>query len=190
MLESLTGKLGKFRPARNILSACLRLSSERQGFALCQIFIFIFNPLLMSFLLGFLAAYCRKLIFLIVVSNQREKIKKKPLITSESFLLSFIPAVAFALDIQPPQQVLRWRSIKSLSCQSPAVSITQCFQNLHLASIHMTLLVGLSYHWVARQLYMKGHKVNENSIKTRLAFSEITKTCSQLNISFIILFFF
>lgn len=78
MLESLTGKLGKFRPARNILSACLRLSSERQGFALCQIFIFIFNPLLMSFLLGFLAAYCRKLIFLIVVSNQREKIKKKP----------------------------------------------------------------------------------------------------------------
>lgn len=107
MLESLTGELGKFRPARNILSACLRLSSERQGFALCQIFIFIFNPLLMSFLLGFVAAYCRKLIFLIVVSNQREKIKKNPLITSESFLLSFIPAVAFALDIQPPQQVLR-----------------------------------------------------------------------------------
>lgn len=52
-LDSLTGKLGKFRRARNVLSACLRLSSERQGFALCQIFIFIFNLLRMSFLLGF-----------------------------------------------------------------------------------------------------------------------------------------
>lgn len=37
---------------------------------------------------------------------------------------------------------------------------------------------------------MKGHKVNENSIKTQLAFSEITKTCSELNISFRIFFFF
>lgn len=107
-------------------------------------------------------------------------------------LLAFIffPAVAFTLDIQPTQQVLIRHSIKSFSCQSPAVSVAQCFQNLHTASIHRTLSVGLSYHWVALQLYMKGHKVNENSIKTLLAFSEITKPCSELNISFSFSFFF
>lgn len=48
----------------------------------------------------------------------------------------------------------------------------------------MTGSVGFSYRWVALQLYMKGHKVNENSIKTLLAFTEITKPCSELNISF------
>lgn len=70
------------------------------------------------------------------------------------------------------------------------MSIAQCFQNLHLASIHMTISVGFSYHWVALQPYMKGHKVNENSIKTLLAFSEITKPYSELNISFSVVFFF
>lgn len=62
-------------------------------------------------------------------------------------------------------------------------------QNLHLASIHATISVGFSYHWVALQLYMKGHKVNENSIKTLLTFSEITKPHSQLNITFSIFVF-
>lgn len=177
--------LEKFRPARNILSACLWLSTERQGFALCQVFIF--------FLISFwwasywvLATYRGKLIFLIAVSNQ----KKKSHHFRDLLAFFFFPAVAFTLDIQPTQQVLIWHSIKSLSCQSPAVSIAQCFQNLHLASIHMTISVGFSYHWVALQLYMKGHKVNENSIKTLLAFSEITKPCSELNIGFSIIFFF
>lgn len=125
----------------------------------------------------------RKVNFLIAVSN------KNPPSLQRSSCFHFFPAVAFTLDIQPTQQVLIWHSIKSLSCQSPAVSIAQCFRNLHLTSIHTTMSVGYSYYWVALQLDMKGHKVNENSIKALLAFSEFIEPCSELNISFSIFLF-
>jgi len=63
-------------------------------------FLFFFKSPFDKLPIGFLATYRAKLIFFYYSFQQKKNI------TSEIFLLSFFPAVAFTLDIQPTLQVL------------------------------------------------------------------------------------